>query len=335
MIDHEASPSGALQFSRDAQADNPGPYDYNVGVQILIVTLRRDGHATLIAVHRFLLHNDEIRATSDHLLAAGQVGLLNGWGVFSTLRVAKGVLFAYPRHWARMKRDAELLHVPMPPSADWLEERLRKLIGVNEAVESTLRVAIVRNRGGMFEGPDIATDFDVIAFTKELRDWGTGARLDLAPRTRHADTEFAGTKMLSWSFNLVLLERATAAGFDEVVLLNERGEVSECTSANLFAVFGDRVVTPPLSSGCLPGITRAILLEEIQVPGLRLEEGTLLPKDLEKANEVFMTSSTRDVLPVVEIKGIPLQAPSGRKVAAQLLQLFRQHIAKHAGYVAI
>lgn len=280
-------------------------------------------------MHRFLLHNDDIRDTTEHLLTPGQVGLLNGWGVFSTLRVFEGSLYAYPRHWARMKRDAELLHVPFPDSPEWLKERLLRLVAANDAQNSTLRVAVVRNKGGMFESPGIATEFDLIAFTKDLKDWGSGARLALAPKTRHADHVFAGTKMLSWSFNLVLLEQAMGRGYDEVVLLNERGEVSECTSANLFAVFGSRVVTPPLSSGCLPGVTRALLLEEIRVPGITVEEATLLPADLEKADEVFMTSSTRDLLPVAEIETLKLQPQSASQgVQARLLSAFRGTFGK-------
>ncbi len=281
-------------------------------------------------MHRFLLHNDEIRDAGDRLLSAGQVGLLNGWGVFSTLRVIDGVLFAYRRHWERMLRDAALLHVPMPASPAWLEERLLRLVAANDARNATLRVAIVRNRGGMFEGPGIATDFDAIAFTKELKDWGTEASLGLAPRTRHADTVFAGTKMLSWSFNLVLLEDAIAQGYDEVVLLNERGEVSECTSANLFAVFGNRVVTPPLRSGCLPGITRALLLEEISVAGIEILEQTLFPNDLENADEVFMTSSTRDLLPVARIEGLVLKPRKAGSVQARLLEAFHGYLADYA-----
>ena len=98
--------------------------------------------------------------------------------------------------------------------------------------------------------------------------------------------------------NLTWLESAQARGFDEVILLNERGEVAECTSANLFIANGSQVSTPPLSSGCLPGITREVLLAEIRAPGIRVEEKALKPGDLEAADEVFITSTTRDLLPV-------------------------------------
>ena len=114
------------------------------------------------------------------------------------------------------------------------------------------------------------------------------------------------------------------------MLLNERGEVSECTSANLFAVFkgaaqGDRVLTPPLSSGCLPGVTRAVLLEELRVSGLVVEERVLLPADLESADEVFLASTTRELLPVVSIEGLRIHAePCGpRPLTASLFRVYR------------
>ena len=104
-------------------------------------------------LHRFILHNDRIQEASAETLAAGQVGLLAGWGVFSTLRVADGVLFAFERHWARIQRDAALFHVPLLEGAEALRGRLLDLVEANHAYDSTLRVAIVRNGGGMWAGP--------------------------------------------------------------------------------------------------------------------------------------------------------------------------------------
>jgi branched-chain amino acid aminotransferase len=115
---------------------------------------------------------------------------------------------------------------------------------------------------------------------------------------------------LSWAYNLAWYEQAHVDGYDEVVLLNERGEVSECTSANIFAAFGSKVITPPLSSGCLPGITRHSLLHHVTTPGITVEEGTLMPDDLTRADQVFITSTTREMLAVEHIQGIPVRNQS-------------------------
>ena len=273
-------------------------------------------------MHRFLLHNDEIREAGDRIVSPGQVGLLNGWGVFSTIRVYDGVLFAWERHFARMQRDALRLRVPFPTSSDELHERLLSLVEANHAHNSTLRVVVVRNQGGMWQGPAATRPFDVVAFTADVNRWGDSVRLGMVPHARHAAGEFAGVKYLSWSENLTWNERAHEQGFDEVILLNERGEIAELTSANIFAVHGGRVSTPPLSSGCLPGITRATLLEIAKV-----EERTLLPADLESADEVFISSTTRELMPVSEVEGLKIR--TGRAVMGGLQAEFSRYVKSY------
>lgn len=258
-------------------------------------------------MHRFVLHNNNILDAHEKSLSAGQVGLLNGWGVFSTLRVADGVPFAFERHWERMHRDAAKVHVPFPTDPAELKSQVLRLIEANSAWNATLRVMVVRNKGGLYEGPDIERDYDVLAFTKDLSPWGNSVRLALKPNARYAANEFSGCKILSWSHNLTWYEEARTAGFDEVVLLNERGEVSECTSANIFAAYGGEVATPPLGSGCLPGVTRELLLDVVHVPGVKVTERALTPEDLERADQVFITSTTRDLLPAVFIEGLQVR----------------------------
>lgn len=278
-------------------------------------------------MHDFMLVNEAVLPASSKTMSPGQVGAVNGWGVFSTLRVKEGVLFEWQRHYDRMFKDAKLLRVPFPDSSDWLQAQLHKLIQANNAQNSTLRVIILRNKGGMWEGPSMDRPFDLYAFTTPLKNWGESVKLGLVPQARHAANHFAGTKMLSWSLNLCMYDQAHDDGFDEVVLLNERDEVSELTSANLFAIFGNLVLTPPISSGCLPGITRALLLEEIKVPGIEIREQTLSLHDLETADSVFITSSTRDLLPVTSIHS--LQIKQSGSIHQQLSQAFETHLRNY------
>ncbi len=278
-------------------------------------------------MHRFLLHNDRILDAGSPSLAAGQTGLLSGWGVFSTIRIAEGVLFAFERHWDRMRKDAARLRVPFPADAEWMHSRLLRLVEANAAVDATMRVVVVRNRGGFWTGPGIDRDFDLIAFTADLAGWPEAVRLALKPGARNSRDEFAGTKSLSWAENLAWYEEAHERGFDEYVLLNERGEVAECTSANLFAVFENTICTPPLRSGCLPGVTRALLLSEIRIPGLTTSECALTPADLEKASQVMISSTTRDVLPVASIDGLSIR--NAGDVATRVEQAFIEYRARY------
>ena len=275
-------------------------------------------------MHRYLLHNGALHETSERLVSPGQTGFMNGWGVFSTIRVYNGVLFGYRRHYERMKHDAERMHVPFPLPAEDMERELFKLVDANAAFNATLRVAIVRNYGGPFENAEIRTKADVVAFTTGLTDWGQGVKLSYVENGRHAASPFAGTKITSWSQNLTMNEEAHENGFDEAILLNEHGHVSECTSANIFAIHGKQVLTPPLrSSGCLAGVTRAILLEEIRLPGIEILERELTPQQLEASDQVFITSTTRDLLPVFEVERRSL--PQNRDMLGNLQRAFHAY----------
>jgi len=258
-------------------------------------------------MYPFMLHGDSLVPHTERTLSAGQVGLMNGWGVFSTMRARAGVLFEFHRHWLRMARDAEALHVPMPCREEEMEQRLERLLDANRSPNATVRVVALRNHGGMWEGNGPMAESDLIAFSAPLKDWGSEVNLGVQPNARFAACEFVGAKILAWSMNLVWLERAIARGLDEVILLNEHGEMSECTSANLFVKFGTEVLTPPLTAGCLPGVTRQLLIDTIRVDGYHVREATMAVADLYQADACFITSTTRDVLAVRSVDGQPLK----------------------------
>ena len=282
-------------------------------------------------LHRFILHNETIRPATDETLSPRQVGLLSGWGVFSTLRVADGVLFAFERHWARITRDAAAFRVPLPDDPELVRRKLCELVEANGSPNCTLRVVFVRNGGGMWANPSPSRPSDLIALTADSKDWGEGVKLAVQRNGRHAACPFAGTKILSWAMNLTWLEMAQCRGFDEVILLNEREQVAECTSANIFIATGNRVWTPPLSSGCLPGITRELLLGEIHVPGFEVREKDLTIAELEEADEVFITSTTRDLLPVWQVEDHALARGEHARIALQkaFSGYLERYVAEH------
>jgi branched-chain amino acid aminotransferase len=290
-------------------------------------------------MHPYVLYNDEIFRNDERLFLPGQLGLLAGWGVFTTLKISDGIPFAFERHWERMKRDARLIHIDLSRDGEEVRRNLLRLIEANQAPNATMRVCVFRGEGGFWEGPGSGNPSDLTAFSNDLKGWHESAALGVVEHGRHAASPFAGTKTLSWAHNLTMAETAQHNGFDEVILLNERGEVAECTSANIFAVKNGVTRTPPLESGPLPGITRAIMLEEIDLPGAPVEESVLFLEDLYSAEEVFITSTTRDLLPVHRILDRPLSSggpsawPVMEKLRAALADYTRQYVehARRAG----
>ena len=276
-------------------------------------------------IHNLVLHNEKLIPSGSAALRPGQVGLFTGWGVFTTLRIYRGVPFAIERHWARLTRDAALLHVELPKELEPVRNLLLKLVAANRCPEAKMRVNFIRNTGGLFEGPGPGRPTDLLAFTADLTSGPPSVKLGLQDEGRHARSQFAGTKTASWAHNLTLFETARRQGMADTLLLNERDEVAECTSANIFAVQDGATLTPPLSCGPLPGVTREVMLEELNEG---VEERVLSVDDLYAADEVFITSSTRELVPVSQIGGRHLRRsdwPVMRRLRVRLQEYVRHY----------
>jgi len=279
-------------------------------------------------MHRHVLYNGRIVSADESIFKPGQLGLLSGWGVFSTLRIGRGVAFAVERHWARLCRDAELIHVELPVDLDGIRAGFAELIRHNDAQEAVARICVFRSKGGRWEGPGTGASSDWVVLTDDLTPWPEAASLGVRANARFSASPFVGAKTLSWSANLTMYEEARREGFDEVILLNERSEVTECTSANIFAVRDGITYTPPLHSGLLPGVTREVMLSELRSSS-KVKEKVLSVDDLEQAAEVFITSSTRELLPVARIGETPLPAAGAWPVMDRLRRELRDYMDRY------
>jgi branched-chain amino acid aminotransferase len=254
-------------------------------------------------IHRTVFHNGRLLPVEDVRLSPGQAGLLSGWGLFTTIRITEGLPFAFERHWQRLARDAERTHCPFPFQEETARAQLAEVLRANTVREGSARIYVVYNQFGAWRSDEKFPPADLLMYSADLPAHRDHARLGVREHGRHAGSPLAGVKVTSWLNNLWNLQEAQQAGFDEVVLLNERGEVSECTAANIFCVRQGRVLTPPLSSGCLAGVTRSVLLEIGPASGIAVDEPTLFLDDVYAADEVFITSTNRNVIPVTEIGG--------------------------------
>ena len=275
-----------------------------------------------------IFHNGRIIPLSEARLSPGQMGLLMGWGVFTTLRVYEGQPFAFNRHWTRMSHDAGRLGMSLGYEEVAVRQSVSRLAEANHRPEGTARVSFVKNHGGLWADAADSPETDLLIFTRQLVQWPAVHRLKLQQHALYSATRLAGAKMLSWVQNAGLLEKAHAEGFDDVLLLNESGHLAECTSANIFLVRDNRVLTPPLASGCLPGVTRDVLREVVPQAGLELCEQDLSPNDLTAASEVFISSTTREVAAVGSIDAQwRFEAPG--KVTRTLEQCFKDYVRSY------
>jgi len=284
-------------------------------------------------IHRYVFHNDRFLAIEQVRLSPGQAGLLNGWGLFTTLRITEGIPFAFERHWKRLERDSARTHCPFPFEPDAVRAQLGEVIRANNVKEGCARIYAIHNQIGFWRSDENFPKVDLILYTADLPSYREPARLALREHGRHAASPLSGVKVTSWLNNVWNLYEAQQSGCDEVVLLNERGEVAECTAANIFCARGGSVVTPPLSSGCLEGVTRDVLLEIGGAAGVRVEEGVLRPEDLYSADEVFISSTNRSMIAAGEVNGKKIASAPGpivQKLERAFAEYVREYIHAHA-----
>lgn len=251
------------------------------------------------------------------------IGLLDhgftvGDGVFETLRTAPtGEAFALTRHVARLQRSATGLGLA-EPDGDQVRVAVRSVLAANRDVDTTHgRIRITYTSGPGPLGSERGPGPETLAVTVQPgQPWPATTTVAVAPWPRNERSPLTGLKTTSYADNAVALAWAKRSGFSEAVLGNLSGDLCEGTGSNVFVVMGDQVFTPPLESGCLAGITRQLVIEWGAVT-----EGDLPLQILDTADEVFITSSTRDVHPVVAIGDRHL--PAG-PVTQRLREMFAE-----------
>jgi branched-chain amino acid aminotransferase len=231
-------------------------------------------------------------------------GLLTGDGVFETMKVVGGRPFAVRRHHDRLARSAAGMRLPSPPRAVVLGA-IDEVIRANGLVDGRLRVTVTSGPGAL--GSDrAAVEPTVIVAAGALPAWPPAADVVVAPWPRNERGALAGVKSVSYGENVLALAHARDRGAGEALFANLAGNLCEGTATNVFLGVGGRLLTPPLSSGCLAGVTRELVMELVDVVTADLAIGALAG-----AEEVFLTSSTRDVQPIRAIDGRVLAACPG------------------------
>ena len=279
-------------------------------------------------MHKFVFHNDRLLPLEQVRLSPGQAGLLNGWGLFTTLRIYDGLPFALERHWERLVRDAARIQLPVPVTLEAARRHVGELLQANQVGTGCLRIYFVYNKIGIWGSKEPFPVTDFLMYTTDLPQRVGPTRLAVQEHGRHAAHPLTGTKTISWLNNVWMVEQAHQRGFEDVILLNERGQVAECTAANVYCVKDGKVATPPLESGCLAGVSREILLEISTPAGLPIREQALTLDELYAADEVFISSTTRQVQPVSHIENRAFSQAPG-PLTQRYAKLFSDYVSRY------
>jgi branched-chain amino acid aminotransferase len=237
---------------------------------------------------------------TEPLVSVNDHGLTVGDGIFETLKTINGKAVLLERHLARLQRSAQLLDLTIP-SIDAIKIAISQLLAQEEIVKSAIgRIRITVTSGPGELGSIRSNGWTLVVVWSESKPWPESAEVVISDIVRNERSPLAGAKTISYAENVLALNRARKLGASEAILLNLAGSVCEGTGSNVFIVKNRVVLTPPVTDGLLPGITRNSVIESIPKQ-IRFSELSFTAEDLLHADEVFLTSTTRNIQPVTKI----------------------------------
>jgi branched-chain amino acid aminotransferase len=244
--------------------------------------------------------NDELVPIVDAKVSVLDHGFTVADGVFETLLVSDGKVFALDRHLARLAKSAFGLGISMPDSVK-ISNGITQVLQKNPKVDfGRLRITVTSGAGPLGSDRTSAEPTLVISLAEQAT-WPATTKVLLVPWTRNENSPLAGLKTTSYAENVYALDAAKSQGFSEAVFCDTSSRLCEGTGSNIFLVKGDQIFTPSDASGLLRGITRDLVIEWANDSGFVIVERDVDPGELWDADEVFITSSTRDVHPVSEL----------------------------------
>jgi len=281
--------------------------------------------------------NGEITPAEEARVSVLDNGFTFGDAVYETLRTYAGRPFHLDRHLERLRRSAQRLAIPMPAGDGALTRELDALLARAANPESYIRIIVTRGRGDIsyhFErvlGPTVVMVVKPLASVPSEHYTDGVAVILSSVRRNHPRALDPGIKSCNLINNILAVQEAQAKGAFEPIMLNETGEIAESASANVFLVKDGTLLTPPLDAGILSGVTRLVVLELARGLALPLREEPVAVKDLLAADEVFITSTLKEVLPVATIDGRPVGSGRPGPVTLRLLEAIRDYAPRHSG----
>ena len=276
--------------------------------------------------------NGRISGEHDAVISVFDHGFLYGEGIYETLRTYHGRPFLYDRHMRRLRNSARMIVLELPFSDAELASQIRDTMAASDlaGAEAYIRVLVTRGVGELTYDPTATPTPSVIIIVKPLVDsapdvYERGVRAVIVDVVRnHPGTVNPMIKSNNLMNSALAMQEAYRRGAFEGIMRNYRGELSECTTSNLFIVKDGAALTPPLESGLLPGITREFLFDVGEDVSVDVREQLLRDEDLFSADEAFLTSTTREAVPIVEVDDRTIGNGRPGPVTRKLLDGFRR-----------
>lgn len=272
--------------------------------------------------------NGSYYGSEDAKISVYDHGLLYGDGVFEGLRVYSGKVFRLAEHLERLWNSAKAIWLEIPLSPDSLAEAVNQTVARNAIHDGYVRLVVTRGVGTLgldpnrCSSPQVIIIADTIAlYPREYYEQGLHI-VTVSTIRNHPAALSPRIKSLNYLNNILAKIEGLQAGCVEALMLNQKGEVAECTGDNIFLVRKGEVLTPPTDAGILEGITRAVVIEIAREMNLPIRETPLTKHDVYIADECFLTGSAAEIVPVTKVDSRKIGAGVPGPITLKLLERF-------------
>ncbi len=275
--------------------------------------------------------NGDLVPASEATVSAFNHGFLYGYGLFETIRTYNGAIFRLQRHLERLFKSADMLGLSTDLSRYNLEQAGYSVVEANGYSDARIRITVTAGRGDIFPNPPLGRGITVFIAAQPLiplapESYSRGYKAIISSWRRNSRSPLCRIKTICYTENILARQEARAGGADEALIFNEKGLLSECSSSNVFAVKQCKLVTPPLSSGILPGITREAVLELADMLAIPIQERSLKLAELGEVGEMFITNSILEVMPLTSIENRPVGDGMPGPVTSRIMGAYREMV---------
>src|SRR6266853_2787495 len=269
-------------------------------------------------------------AEGDAKVSVFDHGLLYGDGIFEGIRFYNGRVFRLEEHLERLWDSARSICLEIPIGRGEMTEALLETIRQNGLNEGYVRLVVTRGVGNLGLNPTqckrptviiIATT--ITLYSKEVCETGLTV-VTCATRLTNSAALNPAVKSLNYLNNVMARIEANLAGADEALMLNDQGNVAECTADNVFIIKHGQIFTPPITAGALRGITRSVVFEIAAETGIKVIEADITRHDVFIADEAFLTGTAAEIIPVVKADGRPIGTGKPGPITARMIARFRE-----------
>lgn len=278
--------------------------------------------------------NNKLVPRDKALISVFDHGFLYGDGIYETLRAYNGVAFKFDEHIERLYRSAGMIGLKIPMSSADIKNAVYKTIKANKFKEAFIRINISRGVGPIGLDPRLCPEPTFVIICNPFKDYPEqyyekGVKVVIVNVRRNFKNALNPMiKSLNFLNNVLANIEGMKEDAHEAIMLNYKGYIAEGTTSNIFFIKNKTLFTPELEVGILDGITRRIILNLADEAGMKLSEGRFIPDDVYDADEVFISSTTREIMPVTTIDDIKIGSKTGR-ITKALLAAYRKKVDEY------